>query len=577
MDLFELSSSQKMLLFSEINNPHNDSFYLKFRKDYDLEDFEYVKLAIEYICGNYLNLQIKHDDSGDFKQYYADSDVSVDEFDVLEENLDEFIKDYLDNPFEDIFDSPLYKWAVLKTDSECVLIGVVQHILLDGTSLYSIVPQEIEKFIRSCKNNEEYIPIDYSYETYVNAEMDYLESDEAKQDKQYWLDTLKDYSQDWYSFDDSQLGYLEVLLDKNPDLGYSPFVTALALNFLYLSRSKKDNKLFKDLVLNTSVHGRYFGQDDALGMFVNTIPLRMEYDEDLTFDELLAYSKGVLKEGLAHAKLQFSEYTTELRNAGIDPDCISMISIVSNSTNHNSKFLTLQKDIKFPLHFRINKNYSDKKGLHSIFIEYDKSCFSSNEIEAMASGLKNLVKQVNEDSSKRCGDYGVNVVEFFKAENYYNNLINSFDNPTAISPDVNGDKVNFKKVSKAIDIDKLKSLANTYRLSKEKLLLATFLFNLTKFAFSKDILIAYNKVAAGYHFNTDITVKEFFEDFKHSFEEYKNYPLLNNQKLGFESEILFFEDEYDVQDYKLVFNFESGKINISYDESFYSKELMAEF
>ena len=100
---------------------------------------------------------------------------------------------------------------------------------------------------------------------------------------------------------------------------------------------------------------------------------------------------------------------------------------------------------------------------------------------------------------------------------------------------------------------------------------------MTKFAFFFVILIAYNKVAAGYHFNTDITVKEFFEDFKHSFEEYKNYPLLNNRKLGFESEILFFEDEYDVQDYKLVFNFESGKINISYDESFYSKELMAEF
>ena len=46
MDLFDLSSSQKMLLFSEINNPHNDSFYLKFRKDYDLGDFEKVKLAI---------------------------------------------------------------------------------------------------------------------------------------------------------------------------------------------------------------------------------------------------------------------------------------------------------------------------------------------------------------------------------------------------------------------------------------------------------------------------------------------------------------------------------------------------
>ena len=566
-----------MLLFSEINNPHNDSFYLKFRKDYDLEDFEKVKLAIKSISRHYLNLQIKHDESGDFKQHYVDVDVNVETFDVSSDNLDAFIEDYLDRPFDDIFDCPLYKWAVLKTDSSAVLIGVVQHILLDGTSLYSIVPQEIEKCIEAYKNHEEYIPIDYSYETYVNAELDYLKSSEASDDKQYWLETLEGYSQDWYSFDDSQLGYLEVLLDKTPHLGYSPFVTALALNFLYLSKSKKDNKLFKDLVLNTSVHGRYFGQGDALGMFVNTIPLRLEYDENLTFDELLAYSKSILKEGLSHAKLQFSEYTTDLRNVGIDPDCISMISIVSNSTNKDSKFLTLQKDIKFPLHFRINKNFSDKNGLQSIFIEYDKSCFSSNEIDAMASGLKNLVKQVNKDSSKKCKDYDVKVIDFFKAENYYNNLINSFDNPTAISPDVSGDKVNYRIISKPVDIDKLKNLANKYRLSKEKFLLATFLYNLTKFSFSKDILIAYNRVAAGYHFNTNLSVKEFLNDFKQCFEKYKNYPLLNNRKLDFKSEILFFEDEYDTKDYKLVFNFESGKINISYDESFYSKELMDEF
>ena len=80
MDLFDLSSSQKMLLFSEIKNPHNDSFYLKFRKDYDLEDFENVKLAIESISRNYLNLQIKNDDSGDFKQHYVDVDVNIETF-----------------------------------------------------------------------------------------------------------------------------------------------------------------------------------------------------------------------------------------------------------------------------------------------------------------------------------------------------------------------------------------------------------------------------------------------------------------------------------------------------------------
>ncbi|WP_296890755.1 condensation domain-containing protein [uncultured Methanobrevibacter sp.] len=577
MDLFNLSSAQKMLLFSEIENPQNDSFYLAFRKDYDLDDFENVKSAIECISNEYLNLQIKYDEGGEFKQYFADSDVVVDSFEVSDENLDEFIKDYLDSPFEDVFDSPLYKWAVLKTDVSTVLIGVVQHILLDGTSLYSIVPREIDRYIDCIKDNVDYVPIDYSYESYVEDELDYLNSDDAKADKEYWLDALKDYSQDWYSFDDSEFGFFELLLDQIPDFEYSPFIISLALNFLYFSKSKKDNNSFKDIVLNTSVHGRYFNQDDALGMFVNTIPLRLTYDEDLTFDELLAYSKSVLKEGLGHAKLQFSEYTTDLRNMGIDPDCVSMFSIVSNSTDYDSKFLSFQKDIKFPLHFRINKNYSDKNGLQSIFIEYDKSCFTKREIEFIADGLKDLLRQVMDDSTKKCGQYNVNEVEFFKAENYYNNLINSFDNPTTISPDVSGDKVNFVRISKPIDIEKLKYLSSEYHLSKEKFLLATFLYNLTKFSFSKDILIAYDRIAAGYHFNTDMSVRQYMDDFKKYFREYKNYPLLNNKKLNFESEVLFVVDEYDAKDYKLVFNFESGNINISYDESFYSKELMETF
>ena len=577
MICFDLSSSQKMLLFSEINNPNNDSFYLKFRKDYDLNDFENVKLAIEIISKNHLNLKIKDDGNGDFKQYYDDFEVNIETFEMSDDELDGFIVDYLENPFEDIFDSPLYKWAILKTESSAVLIGVVQHILLDGTSLFSLIPREIERYIECAENGEEYVPKQYSYETYVDSELEYLNSNEADEDKKYWLDSLKDYSQDWYSFDKSELGFYEVLLEQIPKFDYSPFVTSLALNFLYFAKSKKDNKSFKDIVMNTSVHGRYFGQEDALGMFVNTIPLRLAYDENMTFDELLQYSKSVLKEGLGHAKLQFSEYTTDLRNENIDPDCISMISIVSNSTDQDSKFLTLQKDIKFPLHFRINKNYSDKNGLQSIFIEYDKSCFNYNEIEAIAEGLKDLAKQVIEDSSKKCEEYDIDICDFFKAENYYNNLINSFDNSTAISPDINGDKVVFTSMSQELDMDKLNCLSKQYNLPNDKVLLAAFLFNLTKFSFSKDILISYNKQACGYHFNTEMTVEEYFNDFKNNFDDYHNYPLLNNRKLNFESEILFFVEGYDKKDYKFVFNFESSNMNISYDTSFYSKELIGAF
>ena len=578
MDLFNLSSAQKMLLFSEINSPHNDSFYLKFRKDYDLGDFEYVKSAIDAVCRNYLTLQIKYDDDGDFKQYCADVDeVNVETFEVKDDNLDDFIENYLNDPFDDIFDSPLYKWAILKTDASAVLIGVVQHILLDGTSLFSIVPQEIERFIDCIKDGKEYVPIDYSYKTYVDAENNYLTSDEAVKDKKYWLNTLKDYSQDWYSFDDSQLGFYEVLLDKIPEFDYSPFVTALALNFLYFAKSKKDNESFRDLVLNTSVHGRYFGQNDALGMFVNTIPLRLTYDENQTFDELLAYSKEVLKEGLGHAKLQFSEYTTDLRNVGIDPDCISMISIVSNSTNHDSKFLTLQKDIKFPLHFRINKNYSDKGGLQSIFIEYDKSCFSKSEIESIGDGLRNLLNQTIMDSSKKCRDYDIDVCEFFEAESYYNNLINSFSYPTTISPDINDAESNFETLYQSFSFEKIRAIAEYYDIKIRDLFLAIFLFNLTKFSFSKDILVAYNSQAVGYHFDTDLSVSEYISDFKNKFCEFNDYPLASNRKLNFESEILFDTLNTNYDDYKFILSLDNNYLNLTYDSSYYSQELIESF
>ena len=210
-------------------------------------------------------------------------------------------------------------------------------------------------------------------------------------------------------------------------------------------------------------------------------------------------------------------------------------------------------------------------------MEYDKSCFSHYEIESIANGLRDLLRQIIDDSSKKCRDYSVEVVDFFKAENYYNNMINSFDNPTAISPDMSGDNVKFCEISKPVDDDKLKNLSKQYNLSKERILLSVFMFNLTKFSFSKDILVAYNKQACGYHFNTDLSVMEYLDDFKKYFKHYSNYPLLNNKKLNFKSEILFFTNEYDAQDYKFVLNYESGKINISYDESFYSKALIETF
>lgn len=573
---FNLSSSQKMLLFSEISQEQSDSLILKFRKDYDINELDFLKEAITYLSKEYLNLQIVHDEEGNYKQHYVDVELSIDCIDVEDENLDNLIISYLENPFESLVDTPLYKWTILKTETSAILIGAVHHVLLDGTSLFSIIPREIDAYIRCIKDNRKYKPIDYSYETYVKSELEYLNSPQAIEDKNYWTKKLEGYTHDWYSFSNSIFATKEIHLN-NFKSNYSPFITALALNFLYLSKSKEKNKSFKELVFDTTVHGRYFNQNDAMGMFVNIIPLRLKYDEEKTFEELMSYTKNVLKEGLKHAKLQFDGYSAELKNNNIEPESISMYSIVSNSTDYDAKYITVHEDAEFPLHLRINKDYSDKQGLQSILIEYDKACFNEDEINKMAITIKDLLNQLSYTTNKKCKEYHVEIIDFFKAENYYNNLINSFDNPTTLPSDVQEVNNNHEEFFTDFDFNLIRNLSNKYNTTIEKVILSIFMLNLSKFSSSKDVLIAYNNQACGYHFEKNINLYEYPTEFEKKFENYPDYPLSNNRKLKFNPEIAFQNKDCINEDYKLLLSYDKSKIKIKYDTSYYSENFIKTF
>lgn len=621
---FDLSNAQKMILFSNINNPNNESFYLNFRKDYSIGDLDYLKKGINVISAKSLNLRIKYDDAGDFKQYYFDDDSIVDRFEYIEYcddeydgEIEDFVRECLANPFDSVFDSPLYCWKIIKCEDYVILAGVVHHILLDGTSLFSILPNEIEKAIDAFKNGDEYeITNDLSYEVYVNRESEFLLSDEAKSEKDYWLGHLSDYSGDWYDFDNHEMDSYNLVLSDDLTLGLaslnnidgtrvSPFVLALSAVYLYLSKSKH----CEDIIWNTSVHGRYYGEDllDKMGMFVNTLPLRINLDEDVSFKELVLYVKSVLKSGLSHGKLQFNNYSSDLRSNGIEPGLITMFSMVSNSTDYDTQFLTYQNESEFPFHIRVNKNLSDKNGLQSLLFEYNKNCFSNKQIIEIAKGINDLLEDICEDADKLCSEYEIGYSEFFEAEKYFNDLIKSFDAPTVISPDVNDKSTpsDFKLLNYGFSKD----------ISKE-LILSALLFNFTKFSFSRDVLIAtlfnrdvngneyenkydnnintnilnnnnkYNELAIGYHFDSNKSVGDYLDEINKHFNDVQNfgfYPLVNNQNIEFESEILFNWDnaKVDLANYKLVLSTveeDSGIVlNIEYDASYYSDELINAF
>ncbi len=157
-----------------------------------------------------------------------------------------------------------------------------------------------------------------------------------------------------------------------------------------------------------------------------------------------------------------------------------------------------------------------------------------------------------------------------KTENL-DKIISSFDYTTTISPDRNNEKKEYKVGVQKYN-SQIKNLMKKYELTSDNTFLSIFLFNLVKFSFSKDILIAYNKKLAGYHFNTDLSVNEYINDFKSQLEEYPDL-----EKTDFEPEILFATKEYTNADYKFIFSFNDEEMKVEYDSSYYSDELINAF
>ena len=156
-------------------------------------------------------------------------------------------------------------------------------------------------------------------------------------------------------------------------------------------------------------------------------------------------------------------------------------------------------------------------------------------------------------------------------QKYYDDLINSFDFPTSLSPDIKDREIHHDSLSIQYNTN-INGLRREYGLSRNNLFLTVFLFNLVKFSFSKEILVGYNKQAAGYHFNTDLSVEDYIYDFK---SQFKDYP--DADDLDFECEILFTTKDYNKEDYKFIFSYNDEEIIVEYDSSYYSKELINAF
>jgi amino acid adenylation domain-containing protein/thioester reductase-like protein len=545
MDCFDLSNAQKRTIITEISKPGNEAYILSFKSKFSLEDEGHVKKALRILISGNLHLRMKKDENMNFRQYYAPEEDGLfsyeDMSDKSEDEINAFIDEFAQEPFKEIFDTPLYQFTLLKTKKEFIVLGRTHHIIMDGSSV-GIFTKNLENCVMALKKGEEYQPSNVSYQEYVKKENEYLSSKQAKEDEEFWLSNLEGYSKDWYSSDDLGINrnyfYLDPqLTEKLKELSVvdgvriSPFVLALSAVSLYFAKSTCSG----EMVWNSVYHGRDFGEEihDMMGMFVNMMPLKLDYNKNRTFKEVLLYTKSVLKNGLAHGKLSFNMYGPKLQQKGIDPAMLSMYSMVSNSTDSNVEYLFNNSKSEFPFHIRVNPSLKDKDGLQLLEIEYNKDCFLDAQIEHMVENIKALLYDISDNPDKTCDEFEIETSEFYEAERYFKDMVQTSEGATAISPDINGKEEDGSLKESFILLNKsdIEEFCIVNGISSNSLFLAATLFALGKFVFSKDILISIvsNYINIGQelpfsvNIDTDKTVNDYLKDVQNSLLEVVNY------------------------------------------------------
>lgn len=188
---------------------------------------------------------------------------------------------------------PLLKGKLIKRNSGDVLILVFHHIICDGWSL-NIMKEELV----SLYNNEKLSDRIIQYSDYSVHQQKFMNTKEYEQQLSYWMKQMggeipilqlpEDHFQGHQKEENIAIKYtLSKELSEKVRLfskgrRYTPFMTFLGGFSILLSKLSKQS----DVVVGTPLVNRNVsGLESAVGLYLNTLPLRMNVDDSNTLSD----------------------------------------------------------------------------------------------------------------------------------------------------------------------------------------------------------------------------------------------------------------------------------------------------
>lgn len=279
--------------------------------------------------------------------------LDIPEIPIREDEIDEYLRMHAGQVF-DLSSAPLINVGILTIDShDHILLVNMHHIISDGVSM-DILLRECFLLYGAYQNNmaSPLPPLSRQYADFASWQRQASQGDKLTQQLHYWRDQLagapalldipgdrpRPALQSFRGSTESMylpISSIDQLKQLCQQQGATLFMGMLSVFSLLLSRYAKQN----DIVIGSPVTNRPRPElENLIGLFVNTLALRVQIAPELNFIDLLQRVKNTCLGAYSHQDIPFEQLVDELkpeRSLSYSPIFQVMFTLQNQASAHS--------------------------------------------------------------------------------------------------------------------------------------------------------------------------------------------------------------------------------------------------
>lgn len=368
-----------------------------------------INIFIEKNDAMRINFELK---DGEPCQYVAP--YSFQEFPIYSLNTKEELS-VLEKTFTkvklDIFNSCLYSFKLIKLRNGHGGFNVtIHHLISDAWSMGLIANQVMDIYSKLLKSENIEEGNKPSYVEYIENEQKYLKSSKYENDRKFW-EEIFNTSPAYVSF--AQKNHLssspfaerkifplqnsKQIVEFCKKNQISVFTFLITIFSIYLHRISG----CPEIIIGSPILNRNgIKEKDTMGLFINTLPLKIEVNDELNFADL---AKNIYKNQfsvLRHHKYPFSSILELVRNKYHINNSLFDTIISYQNARDNSSTSEISYSTNWPFNGCVSNNLDihiydmDDTGILKIFYDYRIDVFEEKEISDIHYRILHIIDQV---------------------------------------------------------------------------------------------------------------------------------------------------------------------------------------